>query len=210
MRGTSKGSAARASSADGVVRPGVARRYDPPPMMRPDERLSSRRTSCVGLAGGSPAAVSAVAPRSRSQAEGEIRPPERDVESLSSDVRRSRGSEVAGPTRERELCSLERLKPQGEEAEPLMSRRRQQTARNGRMRAGLLRGMGEGTRRQPDTEQERSSSTALVGASDDEQAASQAASRREEVRGVRSTADVAGQNRGGGKEPCFGRAGWRR
>ncbi len=36
MRGTSKGSAARASSADGVVRPGVARRYDPPPMMRCD------------------------------------------------------------------------------------------------------------------------------------------------------------------------------
>lgn len=179
-------------------------------MVRPDESLASRRSSCVGLVGGSPTAVSAVAPRSRSQAEGEIRPSERDVESLSSDVRRSRGSEVAGPTRKRELCSSERVKSKDEEAEPIMSRRRQQTARSGRSGAGLLRSMGEGTRRQPDTEQERSSSTAQVGASDDEQADRQAASRREEVRGVRSTADVAGQNRGGGKEPCFGRAGWRR
>jgi hypothetical protein len=176
-------------------------------MVRPDERLSWRRSSCVGLAGESPVAVSAVAPRSRSRAEGEIRPSKRDVECPARGVRRAAGSNVAGPTRKREPCSLERFKPQGEEAEPLMTRRRPRTACGRRSHAGLLRGRWEGTRRQPDTEQERSSSAALVGASGDEQAESQASPCREEVRGARSTGDAAGHNCGRGKEPCFGRAG---
>lgn len=176
-------------------------------MVRPDERFLWKRPSCVGLAGESPAAASAVAPRSRSPMEGEIRPSKRDVESLAHGERRATGSEVAGPTRKRELCSPERVKSKDEEAEPVMPRRRQQTACGRRSHAGLLRGRGVGTRPLPDTEQERSSSTALVRASGADQAECQAAPRREEVRGARSTDDVAGQNRDGGKEPCFGRAG---
>ena len=54
-------------------------------MVRPDGSTRVRRSraiggpSCVGLAGGSPAAVSAVAPRSRPQATGEIPASERGV-----------------------------------------------------------------------------------------------------------------------------------
>src|SRR5215207_3525663 len=129
-------------------------------MVRPEARLPVRRSCCVGLAGESPVAVSAVAPRSRSPSEGEIRPSKRDVECLARGVRRAAGSNVAGPTRKREPSSLERLTPKGEEAEPFMAGRRQQTALGRRSGAGLLRGSGEGTRRQPDTEQERSSSAA--------------------------------------------------
>ena len=89
-------------------------------MVCPDERLSWRRSRCVELAGESPVAVSAVAPRSRSPAEGEIQPSKRDVECPAPDVRRAAGSNVAGPTRKREPCSLETLTPKGEEAEPIM------------------------------------------------------------------------------------------
>jgi hypothetical protein len=49
-------------------------------MVRPDEAGSHElASSCVELAGESPAAVSADAPRSRSRVWGEIPPPERDV-----------------------------------------------------------------------------------------------------------------------------------
>lgn len=129
-------------------------------MVCPEERLPAKRSCCVELAGESPVAVSIVAPRSRSPAEGEIRPSKRDVECPARDVRRAAGSNAAGPTRKREPCSPETLTPKGEEAEPIMPRRKQQTVRGRRIRAGLLRGIGEGTRRQLDTEQERSSPAA--------------------------------------------------
>ena len=74
-------------------------------MVRPerDRRLSPatgerfRKRCCVGLAGGSPVAVSAGAPRSRFRAAGEIPPSERNVESPQGVVRSLGGEQRRRP-----------------------------------------------------------------------------------------------------------------
>jgi hypothetical protein len=63
----------------------------------------SRPESCVGLAGGSPAAVSAGAPRSRPRVRGEIPWPERGVESPQGAVRHLGGEQGDGPSIKRTL-----------------------------------------------------------------------------------------------------------
>ena len=76
-----------------------------PGMVRPerDRRLSPatgerfRKRCCVGLAGGSPVAVSAGAPRSRFRAAGEIPPSERNVESPQGVVRSLGGEQRRRP-----------------------------------------------------------------------------------------------------------------
>ncbi len=83
---------------------------------------------CVGLAGGSPAAVSAGAPRSRLQPPGEIPSAERSVESPCGSVRTGRGKQSCGPSMKRTLQPRDRSPRKGGMAEPVMSRRRQQTA----------------------------------------------------------------------------------
>jgi len=104
-------------------------------MVRPEGRASStvpRRNgvmpSCVGLAGESPAAVSTGAPRSRSRVQGEIPSSERDVKSPSGTVRFLGGKRNRGPSMKRTLQPREIDTRKGGMAEPIMSRRRQQTA----------------------------------------------------------------------------------
>ena len=63
----------------------------------------SRPESCVGLAGGSPAAVSAGAPRSRPRVRGEISWPERGVKSPQGAVGHLGGEQGDGPSIKRTL-----------------------------------------------------------------------------------------------------------
>jgi hypothetical protein len=91
--------------------------------------------SCVVLAGGSPAAVSAGAPRSRVRARGEIHSPERTVESPHGIERSLGGEQRRGPSIKRTLQPRERGPRKGGVAEPIISRRRQQTAS---VRAGAM------------------------------------------------------------------------
>jgi hypothetical protein len=77
-------------------------------MVRPEAKpLASGEACCIRLAGESPAAVSAGAPRSRLRSWGEIPWAERSVESpWRVCVDPGEGSKVAGPMRMRESCSL--------------------------------------------------------------------------------------------------------
>ena len=104
-------------------------------MVRPEGRALERfphgsgaKPSCVGLAGESPVAVSAGAPRSRSRAWGEIPASERDVESPRGAVRFPGGEQSCGPSMKQTLQPREIDTRKGGTAEPIMSRRRQQTA----------------------------------------------------------------------------------
>ena len=87
-----------------------------------------RPGNCVVLAGGSPAAVSAGAPRSRARIRGEICGSERAVESLRGIERLLGREQRCGPSIKRTLQPRERDARKGGVAEPIMSRRRQQTA----------------------------------------------------------------------------------
>ena len=83
---------------------------------------------CVGLAGASPASVSAGAPSSRSRAGEETPTSERDVESPYGAVQLPGGEQNRGPSMKRTLQPREIDTRKGGMAEPLISRRRQQTA----------------------------------------------------------------------------------
>ena len=87
-----------------------------------------RPESCVVLAGGSPAAVSAGAPRSRVRTSGEIHASERTVESPQAIERLLGGEQRRGPSMKRTLQPREIGPRKGGVAEPIISRRRQQTA----------------------------------------------------------------------------------
>ncbi len=100
-------------------------------MVRPDGSApgTTRRGSCcIGLAGASPVAVGAGAPRSRPRASGEISASERGVESPQGAVRLLRGEQVCGPSMKRTLQPRDIRTRKGGSAELLMSQRRQQTA----------------------------------------------------------------------------------
>jgi hypothetical protein len=99
-------------------------------MVRPDRIASLRRVdSCwIELAGESPVAVSAVAPRSRLRACRETGTSEWSVESPPGAVGLQGGEQVRRPSIKRTLQPREISPRKGEVAEPLMSRRRQQTA----------------------------------------------------------------------------------
>ena len=90
---------------------------------------------CVGLAGGSPATVSAGAPCSRPRAAGEISTSKRGVESPTGAVWCLGGKQSRGPSMKRTLQPRDIYTRKGGMAEPIMSRRRQQTAR---MKAGAV------------------------------------------------------------------------
>jgi hypothetical protein len=102
------------------------------PVVRPDGtdlRRCGSGSCCIGLAGESPAAVSAGAPRSRPQAHaGEIPPPEWGVKSPQGAETLLSGEQVCGPSIKRTLQPRERRTRKVESAEPLMPRRRQRTA----------------------------------------------------------------------------------
>lgn len=104
-------------------------------MSRPEGRASDlaphqsgAKPSCVGLAGESPAAVSAGAPRSRSRAWGEIPPSERDVKGPQEAERLPGGGQSRGPSMKRTLQPRDIEARKGGMAEPIIPRRRQQTA----------------------------------------------------------------------------------
>ncbi len=94
----------------------------------PSPQGRSVKPSCVGLAGESPAAVSAGAPRSRSRVRGEILSSERDVKGPPGAVWLPGGERDRGPSMKRTLQPREIDTRKGGMAEPLISRRRQQTA----------------------------------------------------------------------------------
>jgi hypothetical protein len=127
-------------------------------MVRPDRAAAPMRggSCCTELAGASPAAVSAGAPRSRPRASGETPPPEWGVKSPACVVRRAGGERVRRPSVERTLQPRDMNTRKGGPAEPIISRRRQQTApvpdRSG---AGHPRGREEGMWTQFGAEQER-------------------------------------------------------
>ena len=87
-----------------------------------------RPESCIELTGASPVAVSAEAPRSRLRAQEAIRASEWSVKSPRSVVRRAGGKQVRRPSIKRTLQPREIRTRKVGQAEPLMSRRRQQTA----------------------------------------------------------------------------------
>lgn len=100
-----------------------------PPMVRPERRAPRGGNSCcVELAGASPAAVSAGAPRSRPRAARETEPSERGVESPQAAVRLPGGEQIRRPSEERTLQPRDINSRKDGLAEPLISRRRQQTA----------------------------------------------------------------------------------
>jgi len=89
-------------------------------MVRPGNRIQ--------LAGASPVAANAGEPRSRPRAARETEPPERGVESPPLAVWLAGGEQVRRPSVERTLQPREIDNRKVGSAEPLMSRRRQQTA----------------------------------------------------------------------------------
>jgi hypothetical protein len=127
-------------------------------MVRPD-RVSPRKrgdSCCIKLAGESPVAVSAGAPRSRPRALRETSPSEWGVKSPQRAVRLVGGEQVRRPSIKRTLQPREINTRKVGLAEPLMSRRRQQTAPAAdRSGAGHPRGMEESMRTKFDAEQER-------------------------------------------------------
>jgi len=106
-------------------------------MVRP-ERIAPRErggSSCIELAGISPAAVSTGAPRSRPRASGETPASEWGVKSPREAVWRRGGKQIRRPSMKRTLQPREIGTRKGGSAEPLISRRRQSrragTARRG-------------------------------------------------------------------------------
>jgi hypothetical protein len=87
-----------------------------------------RPESCIELTGASPVAVSAGAPRSRPRAVEETPSSEWGVKSLPGVVRRLGGRQVRRPSIMRTLQPRYMYTRKVGQAEPLMSRRRQQTA----------------------------------------------------------------------------------
>jgi hypothetical protein len=102
-----------------------------PRMVRPDEsapRFYGRGFCCIELAGASPAAVSAGAPRSRPRATGATLASEWGVKSPRGAVRHHGGEPVRRPSMKRTLQPREINTRKVGLAEPLISRRRLQTA----------------------------------------------------------------------------------
>ena len=99
-------------------------------MVRPDRIVQHRLSgsSCIELAGASPVAVSAAAPRSRPRAREEILSSEWGVKSPQRVVGSAGGEQVRRPSIKRTLQPRDIRTRKVGPAEPLMSRRRQQTA----------------------------------------------------------------------------------
>jgi hypothetical protein len=98
-------------------------------MSRPEGHPQVGGPSCVRPAGESPVAVIAGEPRSRLRTAGEILTGERSVESPHGSVRVRGGEQSCGPSIKRALQPRDIGPRKGGTAEPVMSRRRQQTAR---------------------------------------------------------------------------------
>jgi len=97
-------------------------------MVRPERTVQPDGSCCIELTGASPVAVSAEAPRSRPRAREEIPSSEWGVKSPRRAVRRGGGEQVRRPSIKRTLQPREINNRKVVLAEPLTSRRRQQTA----------------------------------------------------------------------------------
>jgi len=160
-------------------------------MVRPDEDCSSEHdASCVRLAGGSPAAVGAGAPRSRLRVAG--RDPHARAERREPSARRTAGGRGAKPQAQHQvnLAAPRDERPKGRDgrAAHFPAKATDCTCQN-RSGAGRPRGMEAGMRRQPDTEQERPYPAVHVGRSGTYKPMAKWCSCREGLRGVHSTDD---------------------
>jgi hypothetical protein len=171
-------------------------------MVRPDRVASPGDFRCVELTGESPVAVSAAAPRSRPRASGETSPPEWGVKSPRRVVRLVGGEQVRRPSIKRTLQPREINTRKVGLAEPLMSRRRQQTAPAPRSGAGRPRGSEEGMWTQFDAEQERPVPAAKSGEGDPYKPTAKAERAGRESEGFVVPPKPAKAGRG--KGPCFG------
>lgn len=131
-------------------------------MVRPEEVGSLARakfppSSCIEPAGESPVGVSAGAPRSRVQRDGETGDAERTVKSLLREGAKDRAVTIRS-----EACSLDRFSAERRTGEPSESCHREGQGQRGKTggRVGASRGIGHGTVGRLDAEQERPSSTA--------------------------------------------------
>src|SRR5437870_7418490 len=115
-------------------------------MVRPDELLvdAAGDSRCTELAGESPVAVSAGAPRSRPRAMRETESSEWGVKSPHAVVRLHGGEQVRRPSDERTLQPRDINSRKVGLAEPLMSRRRQQTAYRAEVAEGCRTPAGDG------------------------------------------------------------------
>jgi hypothetical protein len=174
-----------------------------PPMVRPERIAIHGDSCCIELAGESPVAVSAEAPRSRPRASRETSPSEWGVESPQWVVRPAGGEQVHRPSIKRTLQPRDINTRKDGPAEPLMSRRRQQTAPSHRSGAGRPRGREDGMWTQFDTEQERPVPAAESGEGGPYKPMAKAERAGRESEGFIVPLKPA-TNAGRGKGPCFG------
>ena len=176
-------------------------------MLRPERIASLMRcdSCCVGLAGESPVAVSAGAPRSRHRVMGETLASEWCVESPQA-VARPAGREASLWAQHQVNLAAPRHKPpkgRGGRAAHATAKATD-CIRQNRKDAGRLRGTEEGTQTQPNTEQERPVPAATSG---------EGGSYKPMAKGDRAGRESEGfivpqtpvDNAGRGKGPCFGR-----
>jgi hypothetical protein len=156
---------------------------------------------CIEPTGGSPVRVSAGAPGSRVQRGEEILSAERIVESLTKE-----GAKVRAVTIKSEACSLDRLSAERRKGGPSPSCQGEGERQRGKTggRAGTPRGIGHGTERRLDAEQERPSSAARrQGRAGTYKAMPKWSWCREGVRGARSTGEGVQQNAPEGRSPAL-------
>jgi hypothetical protein len=172
-------------------------------MVRPDRTGTSRGSCCIELAGGSPVAVSAEAPRSRPRATRETSPPEWGVKSPQRAVRLVGGEQVR-------RSSIKRS------SQPREIRIRKETGRPSRSchgegnRLHLSFGAVQDTRgvqsrtcgQQFDAEQERPVPAAKSGEGGPYKPTAKAERAGRESEGF--VVPLKPVKAGGGKEPCFG------
>ena len=181
-------------------------------MVRPDRiALNIRSDSCcIGLAGASPAAVGAGAPRSRHRARRETSASEWCVKSLLAVARLA--GKGANPRAQHQvnLTASRQKPPKGRGGRAAhVTAKAIDCIRHRRKDAGRLRGREEGTWRQPNAEQERPVPAATSGEGD---------LYKPTVKGDRAGRESEGfivpwtpvEKAGRGKGSCFGHAGVRR
>jgi hypothetical protein len=158
---------------------------------------------CIELAGESPVTVSAGAPCSRFRASWETTPSEWNVKSPQRVVRSVGGRQVRRPSIKRTLQPREINTRKVGLAEPLISRRRQQTAPVSRSGAGRPRGREESMRTKFDAEQERPVPAAKSGEGGPYKPMAKAERAGRESEGSIVPLTPAAKA-GRGKGPCFG------
>jgi hypothetical protein len=180
-------------------------------MVRPDRIVPKWSNSrCIGLAGESPVAVSTGAPRSRHRATRETSASEWCIKSLPLVARPA--AKEASPRAQHEvnLAAPRHKPPKGRGGRAAhATAKATDCIRQDREGAGRLRGTEEGTRRQPNAEQERPVPAATSG---------EGGPYKPKVKGDRVGRESEGfivpwmsvEKAGRGKGPCFGHAGVRR